>query len=144
MLVRILSIIFLVFLSQVGHSQVELNKTDTLAITSPLALSMERGKVIYNVSCITCHKAGGEGRAKFFPPLAASDYLINNRTASIKAVKYGQREKINVNGMEYNGIMPNPGLSDEKIADVMNYILNSWGNKSDKMVTVDEVISIVK
>jgi len=31
------------------------------------------------------------------------------------------------------------GLEDEEIADVMNYILNSWGNKSDSIVTPEEV-----
>ena len=36
------------------------------------------------------------------------------------------------------------GLDDNEVADVMNYILNSWGNKSDKIVTVKEVKTISK
>ena len=40
--------------------------------------------------------------------------------------------------------MPLPGLTDEEIVDVMNYILNSWGNKSEKTVTINEVKSISK
>ena len=34
------------------------------------------------------------------------------------------------------------GLEDEEIADVMNYVLNSWGNTDKKMVTKEEVESI--
>ena len=32
----------------------------------------------------------------------------------------------------------------EEIADVMNYITNSWGNKNDKMITSEEVSKIKK
>lgn len=38
--------------------------------------------------------------------------------------------------------MASQGLSDEEVADVMNYILNSWGNKGGKIVTVEEVTKI--
>ena len=37
--------------------------------------------------------------------------------------------EINVNGVTYNNVMATMGLSDEEVADVMNYINNSWGNK---------------
>ena len=36
------------------------------------------------------------------------------------------------------------GLTDDEVADVMNYITNSWGNKNDKMVTEEEVAAIGK
>ena len=101
--------------------------------------SMKRGKEIYNDFCKSCHLTGGEGIHTIYPPLAGSDYLINNREASIRAVKYGQKGKITVNGTEYDGIMAPMGLEDNEVADVMNYILNSWGNKSDKVVTPKEV-----
>ena len=31
--------------------------------------------------------------------------------------------------------MINQGLDDEEIADVMNYILNQWGNNSKEIIT---------
>ena len=34
--------------------------------------------------------------------------------------------------------------TDEEVADVMNYILNSWGNTSKKMVTEKEVKKLKK
>ncbi|MDL5514562.1 cytochrome c [Arenibacter sp. M-2] len=101
--------------------------------------SIERGADIYSDFCINCHMANGEGVEKTFPPLAKSDFLLNKREESIRGVKYGQQGYILVNGVAYNNIMPPMGLEDEEIADVMNYILNSWGNKSDSIVTPEEV-----
>lgn len=109
-----------------------------------LSESMARGKDVYNDFCIVCHKPNGTGTEKIFPPLAKSDYLKQNREESIRSIKYGQKGKIKVNGIEYNGNMPLPGLTDEEIADVANYIFNSWGNKSDKIVTIKEVKSLSK
>lgn len=106
--------------------------------------SIERGSEIYNDFCVTCHMPNGEGVAHTFPPLANSDYLMQNREASIKGIKYGQDGELVVNGITYNNTMAPLGLEDEEVADVMNFILNSWGNSSDKMVTIQEVEAIAK
>ena len=111
---------------------------------SDLEESMQRGSEIYIDFCITCHLSKGEGVEHTFPPLAKSDYLIKNREASIRGVKYGQQGEIIINGVTYNSAMPSPGLEDEEVADVMNYILNSWGNSADKMVSLKEVQGIQK
>lgn len=106
--------------------------------------SIQRGKDIYTDFCITCHQETGEGVENTFPPLAKSDYLMNNREASIKGVKYGQRGELIVNGVTYNNTMMPLGLENEEIVDVMNYVLNSWGNSGAKMVTIEEVTTILK
>lgn len=106
--------------------------------------SMQRGKEIYTDFCITCHLANGEGVENTFPPLAKSDYLMNNRESSIKGVKYGQRGPLVVNGVTYDNTMMPLGLENEEIVDVMNYVLNSWGNSGAEMVTLEEVNTIVK
>lgn len=84
----------------------------------------------------------GEGVAGVFPPLARSDYLMGKREASIRAVKYGQSGEITVNGVTYNNMMMAQGLTNEEVADVMNYILNSWGNQSGDLVTGEEIAAI--
>lgn len=88
--------------------------------------------------------ANGEGVEKIFPPLANSDYLKNNQEASIRAVKYGMSGEIVVNGITYNSVMAPLGLTDEEVADVMNYINNAWGNAIDNKVTPDMVANIKK
>ncbi len=129
-----LTVYFLVVIS-LGFSLVQ---------ESQLKESMQRGSEIYADFCVTCHLANGEGVSHVFPPLANSDYLVKNRTASIKGVKYGQQGEITVNGVTYNSAMASLGLTDDEVADVMNFVLNSWGNTSDKMVTTTEVSAIKK
>ncbi len=106
--------------------------------------SIQRGKNIYTDFCITCHLETGEGVENTFPPLAKSDYLMNNREASIKGVKYGQRGALIVNGVTYDNTMMPLGLENEEIVDVMNYVLNSWGNSGAKIVTIEEVNTLLK
>jgi mono/diheme cytochrome c family protein len=40
--------------------------------------------------------------------------------------------------------MTKQGLDDEEVADVMNYILNSWGNQYEKQITEAQVSEIEK
>lgn len=103
--------------------------------------SIKRGAEIYDDFCVQCHLPNGKGNA-VVPPLAQSDWLVNKRKESIHAIKYGQSGPIVVNGKKYNGTMPEMGLSDEEVADVMNYISNTWGNSNKKRVTPEEVKAI--
>ena len=36
------------------------------------------------------------------------------------------------------------GLSDQEVADVLNYAMNMWGNKQEKMVSSEEVSQVEK
>lgn len=109
-----------------------------------LAKSIQRGKMVYSDNCISCHMGTGEGVTATFPPLAKSDYLFPNHENAIKAIKFGLIGKIKVNGVDYDSMMPNPGLDNDEIADVMNYILNSWGNSSQKKIITKEMVEAVK
>lgn len=101
--------------------------------------SIARGASIYNNFCATCHLASGEGIANAFPPLNNSDWLREKRKESIAAVKNGLNGPIVVNGQEYNSVMTDLGLTDEEVADVMNYIFTAWDNNIASPVTVKEV-----
>ena len=103
------------------------------------AESIEAGAEIYQDFCVQCHLTNGKGVSGVFPPLQSSDYLLENVDLSIAGIKYGLKGKIIVNEEEYDGVMNNQGLDEEEIADVMNYILNQWGNSSDDFVTQERV-----
>lgn len=111
---------------------------------TPLQKSMDRGAVVYKDFCVQCHRPKGNGVGRSYPPLKGSNWLTEKRTESIRAVKYGLSGEIEVNGKIYNNVMAPMGLSDQEVADVMNYTMNSWGNTQDKMVTVEEVSSVEK
>ena len=116
--------------------------TEDVKEQTPLEASIERGGLVYTDFCMQCHLANGKGVPGNFPPLAGSNWLTDKRNESIHSVKYGQKGEIEVNGVTYNGVMVPMGLSDKEVADVMNYVMNNWGNKQDKMVTEAEVAKV--
>jgi mono/diheme cytochrome c family protein len=121
----------------------EASSKNYIATQQPaLKESIRRGEMVYADFCLQCHMAGGEGVAGSFPPLAGSNWLVEKRSESIQAVKYGQKGPIVVNGESYNSVMVPMGLSDSEIADVLNYVMNSWGNTQKSMVTKEEVAAI--
>lgn len=91
------------------------------------------GEAVYTSNCIGCHQANGAGIAGAFPPLpehtvdlfeaeGGREYLANLQL-------YGLQGPIEVLGSTYNGNMPAwKQLSDDDIADVLNYVLHTWGN----------------
>ena len=111
--------------------------------TDALSKSITSGKVVYTDYCMLCHKVDGNGTKGLIPPLAKADWL-KDRKKTIHAVKYGLKGPITVNGVKYEGIMASQSLSDEEIADVVNYIFHTWGNDLGKIVTVEEVKKVKK
>ncbi|MDA9588571.1 cytochrome c [Flavobacteriaceae bacterium] len=108
------------------------------------AESIAAGQEIYQDFCVQCHLSNGEGVSGVFPPLKASDYLFEDINRSIKGIKYGLKGEITVNDENYDGVMVSQGLDNEEIADVMNYILNQWGNQSEEFITPQQVAEVSK
>ncbi|MBZ0267853.1 nitrite reductase, copper-containing [bacterium] len=102
-----------------------------------------RGEAVFNRTCFACHQASGLGIPGVFPPLAGSDYLKADIDRAISGVIYGQQGKLVVNGKEYNGLMTPQNLNDEEIANVVTFVLNSWGNVGEA-ITPDRVTRVRK
>jgi nitrite reductase (NO-forming) len=94
----------------------------------PVNSEFEAGKEVYARSCVACHMKDGNGLEGTFPPLAKSDYMLAEPKRALKQVIYGSDETMVVNGNEYTSIMPPQEVSDQEAIDVVNYILNAWGN----------------
>ncbi len=105
-----------------------------------MAKSIANGKNVYTNNCMNCHLEDGKGLEGAFPPIAKSDFLKRPPKDLINVILKGQSGEIKVNGVLYNGMMPAQDyLSDEEIADVLNYINNSWGNKNLKPILPSQV-----
>jgi len=104
--------------------------------------SIKRGEDVYIFYCQKCHMADGKGGENLYPPVAGSDYLFNNIDQSIQILMLGSNKDILVNGKTHDMDMEPSYLSDKEIADVMNYILNSWENTYDGTITEDQVASL--
>ncbi|WP_250632363.1 c-type cytochrome [Rhodoflexus caldus] len=112
----------------------------TLLQDDAMKQSMKRGETVYATNCANCHMAQGEGIPGAIPPLAKSDYLMKDQRRAIRQIIYGAKGEMTVNGVKYNNEMPGQNhLTDQEIADVLNYVQNSWGNKQPKMVTAIQV-----
>ncbi|WP_037587779.1 copper-containing nitrite reductase [Stenoxybacter acetivorans] len=99
------------------------------------------GENLFKSNCLACHQADGKGVPGAFPPLAESDYLNADHTRGIRAVTHGLTGKVTVNGTTYDSVMPGVALNDEQVANVLTYVLNSFGNKGGE-VTPAQVAKI--
>jgi nitrite reductase (NO-forming) len=105
-----------------------------------LPKSIERGKEVYTTFCQNCHLDNGEGMEGTNPPLAKSDYLKHPINDLISLVLKGQEGKVKVNGIIYDSpMLPLDYMTDEQIADVLNYTRNSWGNKNSLAILPSQV-----
>jgi len=103
------------------------------------------GERLYKVHCANCHMDGGEGLGALIPPLAGSDYLASNRNRLACMIRYGLKDTIVVNGKTYAEQMaPNDKLSDIQITNVVNYVLQSWGNQLQPLTFEEVEASLAK
>ncbi len=111
------------------------------APASPTATSKEErilfGSRVYERNCLACHQSQGQGLPGAFPPLAGADYLLNDPKHAIAVLLEGLSGEIEVNGVTYNGVMPAVRLTDEQVANVLTYVLNSWGNDGGVIEVAD-------
>ncbi len=102
---------------------------------------LQRGQRIYEQNCAACHQMDGEGISGVFPPLANSDYLMQDLPRAVRVVISGLTGEIDVNGKKYNNIMPSQRLNDHDISNVIGYITNTWGNQAE-LLSAAEVAEI--
>lgn len=104
---------------------------------------IQAGKATYDSNCAACHQPDGKGVPNAFPPLANSDYLNADHARAASIVANGLSGKITVNGSQYESVMPAIALSDQQIANVITYTLNSFGNKGGQL-SADDVAKAKK
>jgi nitrite reductase (NO-forming) len=64
-----------------------------------------------------------------FPPLAGSSFIKANPNRLPEIITHGLVGPVTVNGKEYNSNMPPMSqLTDDEVANIATYVLNSWGN----------------
>jgi mono/diheme cytochrome c family protein len=100
------------------------------AVTPPPETEMAAGKAIYDHLCIACHEADGSGAPRIYPPLPGNANLQANDPASTLRIMLDGAQTVTTPRAPNTGSMPPyaKDLSDQQIADVTNYIRNSWGN----------------
>ena len=95
---------------------------------------IERGAAVYQSVCGLCHQPTGYGVPNVAPPLVESSWVTGEPERLIRIALHGLYGEIEVSGQKWNLAMPgqgmNPLLDDAKLADVLSYIRNAWGNEA--------------
>lgn len=94
----------------------------------------ERGKKIYSANCAVCHQPDGNGAAgQGYPPLAGSEWVLGSTKRLGMILLKGLEGPMTVKGVQYGSAVMQPWdktLTDAKIADVLTYIRQEWGNSA--------------
>ena len=100
-----------------------------------LSPGARRGEQVYLACCVACHQPEGQGLPKVFPPLAGSKRLLGPTEVPIRIVLKGLQGPLRVNGEQYDSMMPGHEalLTDQQVADVLNYTRASWGNRAGEV-----------
>jgi nitrite reductase (NO-forming) len=99
---------------------------------------VKAGAALFNGTCSVCHQNSGEGIPSVFPPLAKSDFLTGDRKRVIGVPLNGLTGAVTVNGHQFNSVMPPMSqLNDDEIANILTYVLNSWGNPGGRVSAAD-------
>lgn len=98
--------------------------------SKPVAVDpVKLGEKLYNANCAQCHQQTGLGQAGQFPPLAGSEWVLENPHRLSHILVRGIQGTIHVKGAVYNNQMPAWNtLKDEQIASILTYIRQAWGN----------------
>lgn len=105
---------------------------------APPADLMEIGKASY-MMCAACHGADGQGLKAgpmlMAPSLTGSELLLGDPDTALLIILKGIAKE----NMDYMGMMASlaAGLNDEKLAGVLTYTRNQWGN-SAPAITVEQ------
>ncbi len=102
------------------------------------------GKKQYALACVTCHMPTGQGLPGVYPPLVESEWVTGSEERLIAILLHGLKGPVTVKGQTYSvAAMPAFGQvagggynwSDEKIAAVLTYIRQEWGNTAGAIET---------
>jgi mono/diheme cytochrome c family protein len=100
------------------------------AVTPPPQAEMTTGAAVYARACVACHEADGSGAPRIYPPLPGNANLQSADPSSTLRIMLDGAQTVTTPRAPNAGSMPGYArqLSDQEIADVTNYIRNSWGN----------------
>jgi mono/diheme cytochrome c family protein len=101
-----------------------------------------KGKKTYDRVCSPCHSADAKGIPSFSPALSGSKIVLGPSNNLIRVLLKGSAELKSYPGHNNKNEMPaQAGLKDRRIANLLTYIRNNFGNKA-LAITADEVKAV--
>ncbi len=101
-----------------------------------------RGALLYVEYCLACHRADGKGVPRIFPALDGNSAVYSHYPDSVLQITLGGGRMPETPHDRMAFTMPAfDTLADADIAEVVNYIRNSWTNQASE-VSVDDVVAM--
>lgn len=93
------------------------------------------GDRLYAGLCQPCHQSDGQGTPGRYPPLADSEWVVEDPETPTLIVLFGLEGPITVRGEQYDEMMDPFAhrLNDREVAAVVNFIRTSWGNDAPEI-----------
>lgn len=101
-----------------------------------------RGALLYVEYCTVCHRADGKGVPRIFPALDGNSAVYARNADSVLQITLGGGRMPETPHDRMAFTMPEfTNLADADIAEVVNYVRNSWTNQAPE-VTVHDVVKM--
>lgn len=101
-----------------------------------------RGAILYAEYCQVCHRADGKGVPRIFPALDANSAVYAKNADSVLQITLGGGRMPETPYDRMAFTMPEfTNLADADIAEVVNYVRNSWTNQAPE-IGVNDVVKM--
>lgn len=101
-----------------------------------------RGAILYAEYCQICHRADGKGVPRIFPALDANSAVFSKNADSVLQITLGGGRMPETPHDRMAFTMPEfTNLSDADVAEVVNYVRNSWTNQAPE-IDVNDVVEM--
>ena len=99
----------------------------------------KRGAAVYIDNCAACHRTDGHGYTRVFPALAGNPVLLSDDPTSLIHIvlKGGTLPATHTAPSTFTMPAFDWRLSDQEVADVLNFIRTSWGNQAGEVKATD-------
>ena len=99
----------------------------------------KRGAAVYIDNCAACHRTDGNGYIRVFPALAGNPVLQSDDPTSLIHIvlKGGTLPATHTAPSTFTMPAFDWRLSDQEVADVVNFIRTSWGNQAGEVKATD-------
>lgn len=112
---------------------------------APVDLYTSRGGLGYLQFCTDCHRSDGAGVSGVFPALAGNPVLMSDDPSTLVHITLtGWRSAQTADNARVLSMPAFARLSDQEIAEILNFTRRSWGNDTAKPIAAATVRSMRK
>jgi mono/diheme cytochrome c family protein len=94
----------------------------------------EKGRALYESTCVQCHFPSGLGQTGQAPPLRSSPWVLGKDVRTARILLHGLRGEVEIDGERWDGEMPSVSFPDDDIASILTYIRREWGHGAEPVL----------